>query len=438
MRRDLLGFCAGLARTYGDVVYYHLGPVGNYQLTHPEHIQDVLVRQARRFHRPARTKRIWRKFDGEGLSVTDGEFWLRQRRLVQPAFAPQRLRGYREVMARCARELAGRWQGRAEVNAAEEMARLTLEVVTRTLLGVDLSGEAARIGAAMAVIQETVVREMSQAVLLPDWLPLPGKIRQRRANRYLHGLVEGLIHERRASGADRGDLLSMLLLAVDEQGDGRGMSDRQARDEAVTLLLAGYETTANALVWTVYLLARHPAAQEELAAGVRQALGGRLPGPDDLPALGAVEAAFKEALRLYPPVYFYSREATEDTEVAGYPVPRGSLVHVVPYLVHRDARWFERPWEFVPGRFAAGGEERLPPFAYFPFGGGPHVCVGKAFATAEAVLTLSAVLQAYRLAPAPGQGEAEYRQHLTLYPKGGVRLALSRRDAAAVTAGPGR
>jgi cytochrome P450 len=188
-------------------------------------------------------------------------------------------------------------------------------------------------------------------------------------------------------------------------------------------------------VWTLYLLARHPAVQEELAAGVRQALGGRAPCPDDLPALIAAEAAFKEALRLYPPVYFYSREATVDTEVAGYRVPRGSLVHMVPYLVQRDARWFERPEEFVPGRFAAGGEERLPPFAYFPFGGGPHVCIGKAFAIAEAVLTLSAVLQEYRLALAPGQGAAECRQHLTLYPKGGVRLVLSRREPAAAAVG---
>ncbi len=424
LRRDLLGFSAELVRDHGDVVYYRIGPVANYQLTHPDHIQEVLARQSHRFHRPTRMKRVWRKFEGGGLVLDEGAFWLRQRRLVQPAFGPEALRRYADVMAGLARDMVARWEGRPEIEASAEMARLTLEVVARTLFGAELSAQAARVAGAVAVIQEKAVRELSQAFPLPDWLPLPHKIRERRAIRYLHDLVGDVIRERRAAGLDRGDLLSLLLSAV----GGEGMTDREARDEAVTLLLAGYETTANALTWTVYLLARHPDVQAELAAVLDRELGGQLLTGEDLPALGGIERAFNEALRLYPPVYFFSREAVEDAVVGDYRIARGSLVHLVPWLVHRDARWFDRPGEFLPERFAPEREGRRHPFAYFPFGGGPHACIGKAFATAEAVLALAAVLQRYRLTLAPGQGEAECEARLTLYPKGGVRIALTRRE----------
>jgi cytochrome P450 len=309
------------------------------------------------------------------------------------------------------------------------MSQLTLAIAAKTLFDADLSGQAAGVRDAMAIIQEKTIREMSQAFTLPDWVPLPGKIRERRAIRYLHDLVAGMIRERRASGEDKGDLLSKLLLAVDEEGDHKGMTDRQAEDEAVTLLLAGYETIANALVWTMYLLARYPEVQTKMSKDIAHVLGGRPPGVDDLPKLAALERVVKESLRLYPPAYFYSREAAEEAEVGGYRVPRGSLVHFVPYLVHRDPRWFEQPAAFLPDRFLPEREAQLPPFAYFPFGGGPHVCIGKAFAMMEAVLILATTLQRFLLSPVHGQGEPELVMQITLQLKGGLRLQLKRREA---------
>jgi cytochrome P450 len=198
----------------------------------------------------------------------------------------------------------------------------------------------------------------------------------------------------------------------------------------MTLFLAGHETTATALTWTTYLLARHPQTQAGLAEEVDRVLAGRPPGVDDLPRLGKVEMAFKESMRLYPPVYFFSREAAEEAEVAGYRVPRGSQVHLVPFIVHRDPRWFEQPGQFLPERFAPGREERLPPFAYFPFGGGPLACIGKGFALTEGVLVLATVLQRYHLSLAPGQGEPEWETQISLHPRGGVRLALTSRELA--------
>lgn len=429
LQRDVLGYAGELARDHGDIVYYRVGPVRAYQLTHPEHIQEVLVKQARRFQRPARTKRVWGKFEGNGLAVSDGDFWLRQRRLVQPAFHPQRLRHYADIMTEFAGKMLDGWESRAEVQVADEMSQLTLAIAARTLFDADLSGQAAGVRDAMAVIQEKTIREMSQAFTLPDWLPLPGKTRERRAIRYLHDLVAGMIRERRVSGADKGDLLSKLLLAVDDEGDHSGMTDKQAEDEAVTLLLAGYETIANALVWTMYLLARHLDVQTRLAENIVHVLAGRMPGVDDLPKLAALERVVKESLRLYPPAYFYSREAVAEAEVGGYRIPRGSLVHFVPYLVHRDPRWFEQPGEFLPDRFLPEREEQLPPFAYFPFGGGPHVCIGKPFAMMEAVLILATVLQRFQLSPPPGQGDPEMIMQITLQLKGGLRAQLKRREA---------
>jgi cytochrome P450 len=418
MQRDMIGFVGQLARDYGDLVAYRIGPYRIYLVRHPRDIHEVLVKQARQFGKPGRVKRAWRKFAGDGLITSDGEFWLRQRRLVQPAFHPPRLRAYAGVVAEFAQRMLDRWAGRAEVNAAPEFNRVTLEVIAKTLFDAHVSEDVDRIGAAVDLIQAKAVRDM-RGLGLPDWLPLPRQRRGRRAIAALHGLLGEIIRRRRAAGTDRGDLLSMLLLAADEGG---GMTDRQALYEAMTLFLAGHETTAAALAWAADLLARHPDEQERLAEEVRRVAGDRPPGWDDLPHLVRTEMAFKEAMRLYPPVYFFSREVTGAAEVGGYQLPRGSYVHLFPLLVHRDPRWFDRPEEFSPDRFAPGEEDRLPPFAYFPFGGGPRLCVGKAFAMMNGVLILAAIVQRYRLAPAPGQGLPAWEAQITLAPKGGVRL----------------
>ncbi len=430
MQRDLLGFCRELADDFGDIVAFRAGPVWMYQFTHPDQIQEVLVKQARKFHKPTRLKKVLGQWDGEGLLLSEGEFWMRQRRLIQQAFHPRRLAGYAQSMVEFTRQMLDRWQSHGEVNVVDEMPRLTLDIVGRTLFGAELADDAASIAEAVNVLQEVALVESSRIVPLPSWLPIRIHRRERWATAVLHNLINRLVRERRATGEDRGDLLSMLLLAADTEGDGRGMTDQQVRDEATTLLLAGHETTAVSLMWTLYYLAIHPEIQQQLAAGLQESLHGREPTIDDLPKLAEVEMAFKEAMRLRGPVYFFSREAAEAVEIAGVRIPKGSQVHLAPYVTHHDPRWFEEPEEFRPERFAPDRERELPQFAYFPFGGGPRVCIGKGMAMMEGTLILAAILQRYQFSLAAGQGDPGMEAQVSLHPRGPLRLALAERKAA--------
>jgi cytochrome P450 len=426
-----LEFSARLQREYGDVVAFRCGPVWFYQFTHPEHVQEVLVKKAKRFRKPRRLKQVFGKWEGNGLVVSDGDYWVRQRRLVQPAFQPARLSQYAQDMAHFTRAMLDRWGTRKDVNIVEEATRLTMEIVVKALFGAEVTEDVAQLSDAVAAIQEVGMWESGRIFLLPDWLPLPIKRRGRRAIGVLISMIQRMIRERRATG-DRGDLLSMLLMAVDAEGDGRGMTDQQAQDEIMTLLLAGHETTATAISWTTYLLAKNPPVQDRLAAGVEQAIGARLPSFTDLGRLAPVEQAFKEAMRIYPPVYFVGREAADPVEVAGYDIRPGSQVNLVPYLMHHDLRWFRNPECFDPDRFAPESEEALPQCAYIPFGAGPRACIGRSFAMIEGTLILAAILQRYRLSLAPGQGEAVAETQISLHPKGGIRLrAQERRPAVA-------
>ncbi|MBI2825309.1 MAG: cytochrome P450 [Planctomycetia bacterium] len=429
LQRDVLGFSMDLARQYGDIVAFRCGPVRFFQFTHPDQIADVLVREARKFHKPRRLKRILGKWDGQGLILSDGELWVRQRRLVQQAFQPRRVQAYAADMVRAADRMLARWEGAGTLDMVAELHRVTLDIVCKTLFGVDVADHA-EIRETVQTLQETAVREMGRLVPLPDWLPLAGKRRFREAIRYMKALLDEIIRKRRATREDTGDLLSMLLLSVDSEGDGAGMNDQQARDETMTLLLAGHETTATTLVWATWLLAAHPEIQERTAAAVADVLGDRLPTSDDVPRLSAVDMVIKEAMRLYPAVYFTSREAAQEVTIGGCRIPPASQVHLVPYVVYHDARWFDEPESFRPERFAPGYEDRLPQFAYFPFGGGPRVCIGKGMATMEATLILASLLQRYRLAPAPGQGPPEMEAQISLHPKGPVRLSIERRGGA--------
>jgi cytochrome P450 len=328
------------------------------------------------------------------------------------------------------RRMLDRWQPGATVDAAAEMTHLSLAVIARTLFDVELTGRAAELGAAVAVLSETFVRELSQPFLLPDWLPLPGKRRKRRAMRTLDGLIWDIIRQRRASGADRGDLLGMLLTAVDEEGDGRGMTDRQARDEALTLFNAGHDSSAAAMAWVWHLLARHPEAEARAAREAADVLGDRPATLADLPRLPYTDMVVKETLRLYPPaVALVAREALADVELGGYVVPRRSWVYLSPYVTQRDPRFFEDPERFDPERFAPGRAERIAPYAYFPFGGGPHVCIGNTFAMMEVTLVTATVLQRYRPAAPPGQGPVEPELHVAIRPRGGLRLTVTPADS---------
>ena len=424
--RDQLEFYARCAREYGDVVPVRLGPFPGLLIHHPDAIEEVLVVRNRDFIK-SRGIRLMRAFLGDGLFTAEGDLWLRQRRLMQPAFHRERVAAYGETMAAyAARRVAG-WHDGQAVDIHDEMMDLTRAIVAKTLFDADVSDEARAIGDASHTVQEYFGTRLGSlpAQFLPLWLPTPAHVRLRRAVRHLDAVVYRMITDRRRSSQDRGDLLSILLQAQDAD-DGSRMTDRQVRDEVMTLFLAGHETTAVALSWTWYLLGQHPDADARLAAELREVLGGRQPAVADLPALPYAGMVVAESMRLYPPAYGIGREAVRPTEAAGISLPARSIVIIPTCVVHRDARWFDEPDAFLPDRWAGEAARRLPRFAYLPFGGGPRQCIGHTFATMEATLVLAAIAQRFRLALLPDQ-RVTPTPRITLRPEPGIRMRLEQR-----------
>jgi cytochrome P450 len=433
MKADVLGYYLNLHQTYGDIVYTKIGPFHDYVFYHPEQVREVLVSKAKSFLKFSRVRKILARVVGDGLIVSEGDKWLRQRRLVQPAFHAKRFAHYAAVMVERTRRFVERWlkdvaaAGACEVEIAQAMIDLGMEIIAKTMFDAELTGEIAALSKAVAYISETMVWEMESVFGLPDWFPTPHKIRKRRAIRLVDETVRRFIRERRASGQDRGDLLSMLLLAVDEEGTG-GMSDEQVRDEAMTLFIAGHDTSAAGLTWLWYNLARCPDIARRVMKEIDDVLAGKPAGAADLPRLRNLEMVLKETLRLQPPsVAVITRQSTVDVEIGGYTLPKGSLVHCFPYVTQRDARWFPDPERFDPERFSPERAEKIPPFAYFPFGGGPHVCIGNNFATMEMTLVAATILQHLQPRLVPGQGDVVPQVHMSLRPKGGLRLKWTAR-----------
>jgi cytochrome P450 len=427
-RHTPLKFITEVGRTYGDLAYFRMGPMRAYFVNHPRLIREVLVTKHKHFCRPKWITKGLAKIDGNGLVLSDGDFWLRQRRLVQPAFASRRFGPYATAMVDCTRKMLERWSNGASLDVAEEMTQLTLRIIGKTLFGVELSSQLETISEAERIVSASYVAEAGNPLALPDWLPLPSKRRKRWALRTLDNLVRGIIRERRASGEDRGDLLSMLLLAVDEEGDGRGMTDEQARDEAMTLFNAGHDTTAAALAWVWYMVASHREVEERLIEEVDTVLGGNLPTLADVGRLPYVEMVIKESLRLHPPTWaLVPREVVEPFELDGYSVARGSWVYIFPYVTQRDPRFFTDPETFDPERFSPARIDEIPQHAFIPFGGGPRVCVGEKFAMMEMILIVATVLQKMRVKLAPEQGPVEPEPLIAIRPKGGLQLTISRR-----------
>jgi cytochrome P450 len=423
-RRRPLAFLQKMAREYGDIAYFRLGPQHAFLLSHPEHIRDVLVTRQSNFTKSRALQRA-RLLLGDGLLTAEGQFHLRQRRLVQPAFHRERLAGYAAVMSKCALRMRERWQDGATLEVSDEMMRLTMSVVGRTLFSADVDAGAREIGVAM-----TAVLEMFNMLLLPfseylEKLPLPSNRRFEKARDTLDGIIYGMIRERRASGEDRGDLLSMLLLSEDEEGGG-GMTDQQVRDESLTLFLAGHETTANALTWTWYLLSQNPECEAKLHAEIDGVLGGRAPGFDDLPNLRYTEMVIAEAMRLYPPAWAIGRKSIEAFEIGGLELPAQSICILSPYVTHRDARWYANPVRFDPERWTPEAKEARPKFSYFPFGGGARVCIGERFAWMEGVLVLATLAQKWKLRLVEGH-RVEPKPLITLRTRYGMRMVAEGR-----------
>ena len=425
-RREPLTFLKSIAHRYGDIVYFRLGPKDVYFLNHPDLIKDVLVTRNNNFIK-SRVLQKARRFLGTGLLTSEGEFHLRQRRLVQPAFHRDRLIGYAAVMAEYAVRAADRLQDGALIEMDLEMMRLTLAIVAKTLFSAEVESDANEIGKSLATILN-----MFDAVLAPfseilEKLPLPANRRAREAREKLDAIIYRIIKDRRREAVDRGDLLSMLLLAQDHEGDGTGMSDEQVRDEALTLFLAGHETTANALTWTWYLLAMNPEAEAKMHAEIDRVLGGRTPGFDDLAALQYTERVFSESMRLYPPAWIIGREALHSFDLDRHRIERGSFVVMSPYVMHRDPRYYPEPERFDPDRWLPEISARRPKFAYFPFGGGPRVCVGERFAWMEGVLLLAALAQSWRFRLVPGH-PVEPLPLITLRTRHGMKMTVEARQ----------
>jgi cytochrome P450 len=423
-RRDQLGFYEACVREYGDVVETRMGPFRIFLIYHPDAIEELLVTRNRDFIKSPGV-RLLRPLLGDGLLLSEGETWLRQRRLMQPAFHRQRVAGYGDVMSAFAERHVARWTAGATVDVHAEMMALTQAIVGKTLFDADVSGDAQDATRAAKVLAEDFGVRLRSFRLLPYWVPTPRNLRSRRAVARLDRVVHRIIAERVAGHEDRGDLLSMLVHAQDAD-DGTRMSARQVRDEVMTIYMAGHETTAVALSWAWYLLAQHPEADAQLAEEVRDVLGGRRPSVADLPRLKYAEMVMMESMRLYPPAYGLGRQAARPSEIAGYAVAHNDIFIAPTWVVHRDARWFEEPAAFRPERWAKDLAQRLPRFAYFPFGGGPRQCIGNGFALMEAILILATIAQRFRLSLVPGQ-RITPTPYVTLRPEPGIRVQLARR-----------
>ncbi|HEU4728455.1 MAG TPA: cytochrome P450 [Kofleriaceae bacterium] len=420
-RRDRLALHAEAARL-GPIARVSLAHIPLYVVTCGDLAHDVLVAHAARFKKSAGLQFL-RPLLGDGLLTAEGEPHRRHRKLLAPAFAPRRIASYGEVMVSEVKEQLLRWSPGDRVDLAAEMMEMTLAIAGRTLFGVDVRRDASTVARALELAMRAMVDNITSPVQLGYRWPLPRHLRMRRAVELLDDVVYRLIAEGRKLGADRGDVLSMLLMARDED-DGTGLTDRQVRDEVMTLLLAGHETTANTLTWTWYELGKHPEVLARLEAEVQRVLGTRTATADDLPELPWTAAVIDEAMRLHPPAYVVAREALGDIELGGHTLPEHSIVAVNIHGIHRRADYYPAPLELRPERMLPEARKARPRHHYLPFGAGPRVCIGAHFALVEAQLALATLVQHARLRPLRQSVEAE--PMVTLRPRGGMPAIIER------------
>jgi cytochrome P450 len=428
------------ARAYGDIVYYRFFDFHFYVLFHPKHIEQVLVGKTSNFVKGI-TSRANPELFGNGLLTSDGDFWRRQRRLSNPAFHRESLVRYAEITVEEAARLMDGWRNGEKRNIHNDMMNVTLRIVLRSLFGSEL-------GESLSVIEpalDTIMVSSSGYHSIAFYLGLPTPMRRRhflavqKLNEIVYGLIARGRENLRSDGNNTGnterhgakDLLTLLLTARDD--DGNSMSDQQLRDEVITLLLAGHETTALNLSWTWYLLAQHPEIETKLHAELDSVLGGLAPSAADLPKLQYTDRVIRETLRLYPPAWRIFRRTEERFDVGEYTLPAGSNIVLSQWVTQRDPRWFNEPDRFHPDRWSEDAAAKLPRFAYFPFGGGPRVCIGAGFAMMEATLLLATIAQRYRIRLAPNQRIAPLAS-ITLRPKNGIRVELEERVAVAASA----
>lgn len=422
--RDPLGFLTKCAREYGDIVPLHLGLTPACLLNKPEYIEQVL--KDRNLFIKSKGLRALGSLIGEGLLSNEGESWFRQRRLIQPVFHQKRIGGYGQIMVDYTEQMIANWQDGEIRDIHEDMMRLTLNIVMKCLFNQDITeGDANKVAHALDVAMNWFESKRKQGFFVLEWFPRPENIRYKNAIQDMDKSIYQIVNQRRNSQENPGDLLSMLMQAKDEE-DGSQMSDKQLRDEVVTLMLAGHETTANALSWTWMLLSQHPEVQSKLIAEIKAVLNGRSPTIADIPNLPYANMVIKEVMRLYPPVSIFARQAAQDCQIGPYEVPSGCHIMISQWVMHRSPRYFDEPEKFQPERWAEDLEKQLPRGVYFPFGDGPRICIGKGFAMMEAVLLLTAIAQNFELDILP-EHPIVPQASITLRPEQGIKVILKKR-----------
>jgi cytochrome P450 len=422
--RDTFGFIER-CRDYGDVVSMRFLYLRAYFLYHPDDIEYVVATNAKNFIK-SRNQRspLFRRLVGSGLLTSEGDVWKRQRRLAQPAFHRHRINAYAETMADYGRRMISTWQAGEVRDIHRDMMRLTLEIVVKTLFNADVSGDADKVGRVLARIVTPFAGQATLKWIVDNRLPTSSRRRFNQDAREIDAIVYRIINDRRRSGEDQGDLLSMLLKATDE--DGSQLSDQQLRDEVMTIFLAGHETTALTLSWAWYLLAQNREMEEKFHAELAEVLAGRLPTMEDLPRLPYTEKIARESMRLYPPAYALGREAIKECEIGGFRVPAGAQLFMFQWATQRDPRFFDDPNRFYPERWTEEFTNSLPKYAYFPFGGGPRACIGNYFATMEIILLLATIGQRFRFTLVPDH-PVTLMPAMSLRPTDGIKVVVENR-----------
>lgn len=429
-RKNPLRFIREAAEEHGDVVHFRFGPKRHlYLLTNPDQIKEVLVTKQGHF-RKGKGLQVARAVVGDGILTSEGKKHMRQRRLMQPAFHRERIATYGQVMVQQGVDLLSEWKDGEVRDIHHDMMRVTLAIITETMFGKVIKEGADKIGQAIDVGLKYVTNKASSFIDIPLSVPTRSNRQFLESNETLDKTIFSLIEERRKSGeAGHNDLLGMLLAARDED-DGTGMTDEQVRDEVMTIFVAGHETTANTMSWIFYLLATHPEAEQKLHDELSQVLNGRLLTVEDIPNLPYTNMIVQETMRLYPAAWTINREVVEEVEIGGHTYQPGETLMISQYVMHRNRRYFDDPDEFVPERFAGDLLKRIPAYAYFPFGGGPRVCIGNNFALMEAALLLATIAQKYKLSLAEPNQVVEPEPLVTLRPKNGLRMRLQKKEAS--------
>jgi cytochrome P450 len=417
----VLQYLLNLQRQYGDVVRLPGFGVPAHLITHPDGVKHVLQDHNRNYPK-SETYQQMKMILGNGLVTSEGDFWLKQRRLAQPAFHRQRIAAFAETMTEATARMLDRWQPNTTINLSNEMMALTMQIIAKTMFSADLSTQSDSIGQHVGEAFRAYDKLSGARIKLPAFLPTPQRRRFQKAKAAIDQVVYSLIEQHRQSNQDHGDLLSMLMLSKDEE-TGQGMTDQQLRDEVLTIFLAGHETTSNALSWTFYLLSKHPEVARRLRAEINDVLGGRTPGIHDLPHLKYTLMVIEESMRILPPVWSIERRALADDTIGGYHIPAGSVIYLSQYVTHRHPEFWPNPEGFDPERFSPEQVAARPRSAYFPFAAGPRQCIGNSFALMEAQLILAMVVQRYQLDLVPGH-PVETEPLITLNARHGILAAV--------------